>query len=73
MDYNMNKLSEYIDCVYILKQTYNSRDHLKNLYNTFFKKNSDEKYFLNIYTETTIHLQEEEEIGDLVKEIFILI
>ena len=56
MEYNIEKLSKYIDSIYILKQTYNKYNYLKNLYRTFFEKNCDEKRFLNIYTENTIHL-----------------
>jgi hypothetical protein len=56
MEYNIERLSKYIDLIYILKQTYNAYDNLKNLYKTFFEKICDEKRFLNIYTENTIHL-----------------
>jgi hypothetical protein len=53
MDYNINKLGEYVDTIFILKHVFNRYEYLERIYTTFFINTYHKEQFIETYIRCT--------------------
>ena len=58
MDYNMKKLNEYANVVFVMKHIFNKYEYLERLYSTFFKYDYDKDEFIDAYVKCTDNLSD---------------
>ena len=58
MDYNMKKLNEYTNVVFVMKHVFNKYEYLERLYSTFFKYDYDKDEFIDAYVKCTDNLSD---------------